>query len=104
MLFRSRPGVGRWLAALPVPTLPCAVWFDGARWCVNLGAALVWSPRPSVRDVQLGLALAALLPDELQGGWRDDLARWRSLTADEGALRSTAGDGEEPPRPPDDGP
>jgi hypothetical protein len=85
VLGAMRPGVGRWLAALPVATVPCAVWFDGGRWQVRFGAPLAWSPRPSVRDAQLGLALAALLPEPLQGDWRDDLARWRDVRGRERA-------------------
>lgn len=87
-LRAMRPGVGRWLAALPAATVPCAVWFDGARWRVRFGAPLAWSPRPSLRDAQLGLALAALLPEELQGRWRDDLARWRRLQGPDEAARA----------------
>ncbi len=80
-LRAMRPGVGLWLSSFEVCTIPCAVWFDAGRWNVRFGPPLDWSPRRHVRDAQLGLALASLLPESLQGRWSEDLARVRSLRA-----------------------
>jgi hypothetical protein len=38
-----------------------------------------WSRRAELHDLQIGLAIADLLPDDLAGSWRDNLARWRAL-------------------------
>lgn len=82
-----REGSGRWLATMDVPTIPCAVWWDGARWQVRFGAPVHWARRSALRDPQLGLAIAAMLPEPLQGGWRLDLQRLRER--DERRARET---------------
>lgn len=74
-----RRGAGRWLAALDAPVVPVAVWWmDGEGWTVRFGPPLEWTARPDLRDVQLGLAMAALLPPALASAWQSDLARWRA--------------------------
>lgn len=74
-----RRGAGRWLAALDLPVVPVAVWWmEGEGWTVRFGSPLEWTPRPDLRDVQLGLAMAALLPPTLASAWQSDLARWRA--------------------------
>jgi 1-acyl-sn-glycerol-3-phosphate acyltransferase len=74
-----RPGAGRWLATLPAPTLPVAVWWADGAWRVRFGGPVRWSHRAELHDLQIGLAIADLLPDDLTGGWRGNLARWRAL-------------------------
>lgn len=74
-----RRGAGRWLAAFDLPVVPVAVWWrDGEGWTVRFGTPLEWTPRADLRDVQLGLAMAALLPSALAESWQSDLARWRA--------------------------
>lgn len=74
-----RRGAGRWLASLGQPVVPVAVyWKRGEGWTVRFGPPLEWTHRPDLRDVQLGLSMAALLPTALAPGWQDDLARWRA--------------------------
>lgn len=74
-----RPGAGRWLAALKRPVVPVAVWWmAGDGWTVRFGAPLEWTPHPDLRDLQLGLAMAALLPPTLASEWQPDLGRWRA--------------------------
>lgn len=72
-----RPGAGRWLAALGVPAVPTGIWPEGGRWQVRFGPPVAWSPRPELRDHQLGLAIADLLPPDLAPAWQDALTRWR---------------------------
>ncbi|MDX1990861.1 MAG: hypothetical protein SF029_00630 [bacterium] len=79
--FRQiRPGAGEWLSRLEMPTIPVAVWWqrDGG-WQVRFGAAIEWATRTELRDMQLGLAIAALLPPELAPDWQSTLKRWRAL-------------------------
>lgn len=76
-----RDGVGPWLASLRVPVMPVAVWWSGETWRVAFGAPLVWSARRDLRDVQLGLAIAELLPSALAPEWTETLDRWRSAHA-----------------------
>lgn len=73
-----RPGSGRWLAALAVPTLPVAVSWQHQRWQVRIGAAVQWSACADLHDEQLGLAIADLLPVELAEAWQHSLTRWRA--------------------------
>jgi 1-acyl-sn-glycerol-3-phosphate acyltransferase len=74
-----RRGAGRWLAALDLPVVPVAIWWmEGEGWTVRFGSPLEWTPRPDLRDVQLGLAMASLLPPTLASAWQSDLARWRA--------------------------
>jgi 1-acyl-sn-glycerol-3-phosphate acyltransferase len=73
-----RPGAGRWLAALPAPTVPVAVWWYGGAWRVRFGPAIPWSARPELRDLQVGLAIARLLPPPLRGEWQAHLDKWES--------------------------
>ena len=47
-------------------------------WQVRFGPPLRWSHRPELHDYQLGLMMAAVLPDDLAAAWRDDLHRWRA--------------------------
>jgi hypothetical protein len=74
-----RRGAGRWLAALGLPVVPVAVWWmEREGWTVRFGSPVEWTRRPDLRDVQLGLAMAALLPPDLAASWQADLARWRA--------------------------
>jgi hypothetical protein len=73
-----RPGAGRWLGTLAEPTVPVGVWWQAGGWQVRFGPPLRWSHRPELHDYQLGLMMAALLPADLAGAWRDDLCRWRA--------------------------
>lgn len=76
-----RPGAGRLLAKFPVPTVPLALWRGAAGWVVRVGEPVAWTEDARLHDVQLGLALAALLPPELRGPWEPLYARWRSAWA-----------------------
>jgi hypothetical protein len=73
-----RPGAGRWLASLAVPTIPAAVWWEASGWQVAFGPPLHWAARPALHDLQLGLALATLLPPALAPDWQPTLARWQA--------------------------
>ncbi len=65
--FRQvRPGAGRWLRGLGVPVIPIAVWHQDRCWHVRFGPAVNWSGND---DMQLGLAIAKLLPAELAPEW-----------------------------------
>jgi hypothetical protein len=76
-LGSMRAGVGRWLCGLDVPIVPVAVWWKSDQWNVAFGAPLLWTPRRDLRDVQLGLAMAELLPRELAPAWSALLDDWR---------------------------
>jgi hypothetical protein len=78
----TRPGAGRWLSALPVPTVPVAVWRCERGWHVCFGKPLRWSDRHDLHDLQLGLAIAAHLPPALAPTWQPLLARWRDAHGD----------------------
>lgn len=81
MTFQEiRPGSGRWLANLGVPTVPVAGWWDEARhaWALDFGAPLEWADDPDLHDLQLGLAIAEALPPEEAPDWQEDLARWQA--------------------------
>lgn len=80
-----RPGAGRWLARMPTPTLPVAAWQVGETWRVIVGEPIRWANRADLHDVQLGLAIAELLPPELCPQWRELLARWRAAHGKEAA-------------------
>ncbi len=80
-----RPGAGRWLATLGVPVLPVGVWWADGVPHVRLGAPMRWSHRAELRDAQLGLAIAALLPSELVPAWAPAMARWRAAHGDQGS-------------------
>lgn len=78
-LVTMREGVGAWLASFGVPVIPVGVcWCDG-RWRVEIGAPMQWAKRRDLRDVQLGMAIAALLPEELAPAWGEMLARHRAV-------------------------
>ena len=81
-----RAGAGRWLGGLAAPTVPVAVWWsepdDAFR--VVVGARVAWAPRAELRDLQLGLAIAALLPESEAPEWQALLARWRGVHAASG--------------------
>jgi len=51
------------------------------RWRVVFGAPLDWGPDRRLRDVQLGLAIAELLPVEVAPRWQGMLERWRAAHA-----------------------
>lgn len=82
-LGTMREGVGRWLRGMQHPVIPAAAWYEAAdsegRWIVRFGAPVEWSARTDLLDVQLGLALAGLLPAELAPAWQPLLARWRAV-------------------------
>lgn len=81
-----RPGAGRWLARLPVPTLPVAAWQERDAWVVQIGEPIQWAKRADLHDSQLGLAIAEMLPPELATRWQDLLRRWRD--AHDGGART----------------
>jgi len=91
-LGSMRPGVGRWLRGLGVPAVPVAVWWGGDRWNVAFGAPLVWSGRRDLLDLQLGLAMAELLPRELAPTWSGVLEQWRAAHAAAPRLRASGDD------------
>ncbi len=74
-----RAGAGRWLGGLGVPIVPVGVWWceESRGYRVAIGAQMTWAERADLRDLQLGLALAALLPADLAPGWQELLGRWR---------------------------
>lgn len=77
-----RTGAARWISRGKMPVIPVAVWWrrdDG--WQVRFGSPLVWAARDDLRDAQLGLAISALLPQELAPDWQAVLARWRAIHA-----------------------
>jgi len=73
-----RQGAGRWLSSFPAPTIPVGVWWHKNIWHVRFGPAMEWSTRSELRDVQLGLSIAALLPKDIAAAWQEDLQRWKS--------------------------
>lgn len=77
-----RSGAAQWLSLFACPVLPVAVYWQhdphGERWHVHFGKPLTWSHRSELRDAQLGLAIAALLPPDLASDWQHDLTRWRN--------------------------
>lgn len=73
-----RPGAGRFVAALRVPVVPVGVVLVAGRWRVSFGAPIEWAADRRLHDVQLGLAIAALLPGEAAPTWQPMLARWRT--------------------------
>lgn len=73
-----RAGTGRWLRGLAVPVVPVGVWWGKTGWQVAFGAPIAWTARRELQDLQLGLAMAELLPTELAPSWIDLLARWRA--------------------------
>jgi len=78
-LTQIRPGAGVWLASLGMPVIPVGVCWQGERWRVSFGAPMQWAKRRDLRDVQLGMAMAELLPDELAAAWGEMLARHREV-------------------------
>jgi hypothetical protein len=75
-----RPNAGRWLSRLPSPTVPVAAWPDGkGGFQVTFGPPLRWADRVELRDLQLGLAIATLLPPSLAPDWQVALERWRAV-------------------------
>lgn len=82
-LTNMREGAGRWLAALGVPIIPVGVWWADDHWNVRFGAPITWSTRADLRDLQLGLAIADLLPPMLAPEWTGALTRWRAAHASE---------------------
>jgi hypothetical protein len=58
---------------------PVAVWWAGGVWRVRFGRPIRWSHRADLHDLQIGLAIADLLPDDLADRWRPTLRRWRAL-------------------------
>jgi hypothetical protein len=77
-----RDGSGVWLSAMPAPTVPVAVWWHNRRWHVRFGKPVAWSSRRELRDVQVGLEIARLLPKPLiQRSWAELLERQRAVRA-----------------------
>lgn len=78
-----RRGAGRWLQAQNIPIFPVGVWWVDGIWHVSFGAAIQWSHRPELYDLQLGLNIAALLPDELAPRWQKSIQEWKAAHAQE---------------------
>lgn len=78
---RVRVGSGAFLRALGVPCIPCAVWFHNGRWHVSFGEAIAWSENAELSDLQVGLSIARMLPEELAPTWVPVLERWRKAHA-----------------------
>jgi 1-acyl-sn-glycerol-3-phosphate acyltransferase len=76
-----RPGAGAWLARGSAPVVPVGVWWDGDAWRVRIGPPIAWSARDDLRDAQLQLSLAAVLPPALTQRWAPALAAWRAHRA-----------------------
>ncbi|MEI7554830.1 1-acyl-sn-glycerol-3-phosphate acyltransferase [Candidatus Chlorohelix sp.] len=74
-----RPGAGRWLNSLGLPIIPVGVWWHNGGWHVRIGKPLIWSARSELFEVQLGLNIAALLPQELTGQWSNKLKLWQEV-------------------------
>lgn len=86
MLGAVRKGTGRWLAAFNQPVIPVGVWWYApnrarAGWRVRFGTPIQWVARPDAYDLQLGLAMAALLPPALAPQWQGGIAAWRAAHA-----------------------
>ena len=86
-----RAGTGRWLKGLAVPVVPVGAWWAGTGWHVAIGAPIAWSSRRDLLDLQLGLAMAELLPTELAPAWIDLLARWREAHQPAMVAQSSSG-------------
>ncbi|MBS2012676.1 MAG: hypothetical protein JST00_07315 [Deltaproteobacteria bacterium] len=80
-LTAMREGSGSWLASFGMPVVPTGVHWAGDRWRVAFGRPITWARRRDLRDVQLGLAIAALLPPELAPSWTELLDRFTSVHA-----------------------
>ena len=83
-----RKGASRWLSSFQIPTVPVGVWWYENRWCIRFGKQLEWSRRSDLRDIQLGLSIAVLLPADLACTWQHDLKRWRQAHASGDSLRA----------------
>lgn len=78
-LGRMRHGAGRWLSSLDLPVIPVGVWWEQeSGWHIVLSKPIRWTHRADLRDLQLGLALASLLPPDLAPDWQRDLERWHA--------------------------
>lgn len=75
-----RPGSGNWLQSMKQPVLPVAVWWHGGAWHVRFGKAIRWSEKSELHDLQLGLAIADLMPRQmLSREWLSYLERRERL-------------------------
>lgn len=74
---RIRAGSGTFLRALDVPCIPCAVWWHEGKWNVTFGDPIDWSANTELSDLQVGLSIARMLPEELAPTWVPVLERWR---------------------------
>lgn len=72
-----RQGCGKWLASLPVPTVPVGAWWFESAWHIRFGRPIEWSRRADLHDLQLGLTIASLLPADLTSDWQECLQRWQ---------------------------
>ncbi len=74
-----RPGAGRWLANLGVPTLPASIWWEEevARWRIVFGPPIEWSAEPHLHDLQVGLEIAYGLPSAQAPDWQAALIDWQ---------------------------
>lgn len=80
-LASVRPGAGRWLAALGAPVIPVGIWCKDGLPQMQIGAPINWTHRSELRDAQLGLAIADLLPPDLAPRWQSALRRWKQMGA-----------------------
>ncbi len=72
-----RPGVGKLVRSCGTPVIPVAVWFDEDQriWQVRFGPPVKWSSSAKIEDLQLGIAMARLLPADLARDWQPILDR-----------------------------
>lgn len=74
-----RPGAGRWIKSFNSPVIPTAIWAEHGQWHVRFGETISWSGKADLEDLQLGLAIADLLPAPLAPDWQPLLKRWRVI-------------------------
>jgi hypothetical protein len=74
-----RPGAGRWLKSFNIPVIPTAIWAEHGQWHVRFGETISWSEKAGLEDLQLGLAIADLLPAPMAPDWQLLLKRWRGI-------------------------
>lgn len=71
-----REGCGNWLQFMKVPVIPVAVWWQENGWHIRLGPPITWAAKTELHDLQLGFAIAEMLPEQMvDQQWRNLLQR-----------------------------